>query len=162
MSGEKILQSGESNRSVARAPYMLYMPFSDMRNFVAMLPEDKRQGVEADYDSIRGTVQGFSVGVRVEERRPYSRIVYKDDGAPFQFTINICFDADGGNPDSTDFHIDIEADLNFMMKMLLGNKLQDAVDKMVDAVADMAMGKMPEGIDPSMYPKGFDPSQFKK
>ena len=138
------------------------MPFSDMRNFVAMLPEDKRQGVEADYDSIRGTVQGFSVGVRVEERRPYSRIVYKDDGAPFQFTINICFDADGGNPDSTDFHIDIEADLNFMMKMLLGNKFQDAVDKMVDAVADMAMGKMPEGIDPSMYPKGFDPSQFKK
>ena len=156
------MKINSKHRSVARAPYMLYMPFSDMRNFVAMLPEDKRQGVEADYDSIRGTVQGFSVGVRVEERRPYSKIVYKDDGAPFQFTINICFDADGGNPDSTDFHIDIEADLNFMMKMLLGNKLQDAVDKMVDAVADMAMGKMPEGIDPSMYPKGFDPSQFKK
>ena len=156
------MKINSKHRSVARAPYMLYMPFSDMRNFVAMLPEDKRQGVEADYDSIRGTVQGFSVGVRVEERRPYSRIVYKDDGAPFQFTINICFDADGGNPESTDFHIDIEADLNFMMKMLLGNKLQDAVDKMVDAVADMAMGKMPEGIDPSMYPKGFDPSQFKK
>ena len=156
------MKINSKHRSVARAPYMLYMPFSDMRNFVAMLPEDKRQGVEADYDSIRGTVQGFSVGVRVEEGRPYSRIVYKDDGAPFQFTINICFDADGGNPDSTDFHIDIEADLNFMMKMLLGNKLQDAVDKMVDAVADMAMGKMPEGIDPSMYPKGFDPSQFKK
>ena len=156
------MKINSKHRSVARAPYMLYMPFSDMRNFVAMLPEDKRQGVEADYDSIRGTVQGFSVGVRVEERRPYSRIVYKDDGAPFQFTINICFDADGGNPDSTDFHIDIEADLNFMMKMLLGNKLQDAVDKMVDAVADMAMGKMPEGIDPSMYPKGFDPSQFTK
>ena len=156
------MKINSKHRSVARAPYMLYMPFSDMRNFVAMLPEDKRQGVEADYDSIRGTVQGFSVGVRVEERRPYSRIVYKDDGAPFQFTINICFDADGGNPDRIDFHIDIEADLNFMMKMLLGNKFQDAVDKMVDAVADMAMGKMPEGIDPSMYPKGFDPSQFKK
>ena len=156
------MKINSKHRSVARAPYMLYMPFSDMRNFVAMLPEDKRQGVEADYDSIRGTVQGFSVGVRVEERRPYSRIVYKDDGAPFQFTINICFDADGGKPDSTDFHIDIEADLNFMMKMLLGNKFQDAVDKMVDAVADMAMGTMPEGIDPSMYPKGFDPSQFKK
>lgn len=156
------MKINSKHRSVARAPYMLYMPFSDMRNFVAMLPEDKKQGVEADYDSIRGTVQGFSVGVRVEERRPYSRIVYKDDGAPFQFTVNICFDADGGNPDSTDFHVDIEADLNFMMKMLLGNKLQDAVDKMVDAVADMAMGKMPEGIDPSMYPKGFDPSLFKK
>ena len=90
------------HRSVARAPYMLYMPFSDMRNFVAMLPEDKKQGVEADYDTIHATVQGFNVGVRVHERVPYSRITYKDDGAPFQFTVDICFDADGGNPDSTD------------------------------------------------------------
>lgn len=88
---------------------------------------------------------------------PYSRITYKDDGAPFQFTVDICFDADGGNPDSTDFHIDIEADLNFMMKMLLGSKLKDAVDKMVDAVADMAEGKMPEGFDPSMFPDGMNP-----
>ena len=145
------------HRSVARAPYMLYMPFSDMRNFVAMLPEDKKQGVEADYDTIHATVQGFNVGVRVHERVPYSRITYKDDGAPFQFTVDICFDADGGNPDSTDFHIDIEADLNFMMKMLLGSKLKDAVDKMVDTVADMAEGKMPEGFDPSMFHDGMNP-----
>ena len=137
------------HRSVARAPYMLYMPFSDMRNFVTMLPEDKKQGVEADYDTIHATIQGFNVGIRVQDRTPYSRITYKDDGAPFQFTINVCFDADGGNPDSTDFHIDIEADLNFMMKML-------------DAVADMAEGKMPEGIDPSMFPEGMKPSGFGK
>ncbi len=139
------------HRSVARAPYMLYMPFSDLRNFVAMLPEDKKQGIEADFDSLHATVQGFNVGIRVEDRTPYSKITYKDDGAPFQFTIDVHFDADGGNPDSTDFHIDISADLNFMMKMLLGSKLQDAVDKMVDAVADMAEGKMPEGFDPSMF-----------
>lgn len=148
------------HRIVARAPYMLYMPFSDMRNFVNMLPEDKKQGVSADYDSLHAVVQGFNIGVRIDERRPYSRIVFKDDGAPFTFTVNICFDADGGNPDSTDFHIDIEADLNFMMKMLLGSKLKEAVDKMVDSVADLAEGKMPEGIDPSMFPEGFGKSGF--
>lgn len=153
----RYMEIKSKHRSVARAPYMLYMPFSDMRNFVAMLPEDKKQGVEADYDTIHATVQGFNVGVRVHERVPYSRITYKDDGAPFQFTVDICFDADGGNPDSTDFHIYIEADLNFMMKMLLGSKLKDAVDKMVDAVADMAEGKMPEGFDPSMFPDGMNP-----
>lgn len=153
----RYMEIKSKHRSVARAPYMLYMPFSDMRNFVAMLPEDKKQGVEADYDTIHATVQGFNVGVRVHERVPYSRITYKDDGAPFQFTVDICFDADGGNPDSTDFHIDIEADLNFMMKMLLGSKLKDAVDKMVDAVADMAEGKMPEGFDPSMFPDDMNP-----
>lgn len=74
--------------------------------------------------------------------------------------MNIHFDADGGNPDSTDFHIDITADLNFMMKMVLGSKLQSVVDKMVDTVADMSEGKMPEDIDPSMFPEGFDPSKF--
>ena len=34
------------------------------------------------------------------------------------------------------------------------------VDKMVDTVADMSEGKMPEDIDPSMFPEGFDPSKF--
>ena len=59
---------------VSRQPYELYMGFVDMRNFVQFLPEDKKKEIEADYDSIRGTVQGFSVGVRVAERVPYSRI----------------------------------------------------------------------------------------
>lgn len=145
------MEINSKHRTVSKAPYMLYMPFSDMRNFVDMLPEDKKAGVEADYDSVHATVQGFSIGVRVQERIPYSRIVFKDDGAPFSFTVSLRFDADGGNPDATDFHIDIEADLNFMMKMLLGSKLQEAVDRMVDAVADMSEGNMPEGFDPSMF-----------
>ena len=135
------------HRIVKRAPYMLYLPFSDMRNFLNMLPEDKKQGVTADFDSISAVVQGFNVGVKVSERRPYSLISYKDNGAPFSFNVNICFDADGGNPDSTDFHIDIDADLNFMMKMLLGNKLRDALDKVVDGLAAMSEGRMPEGVD---------------
>ena len=37
---------------VSKAPYELYMGFVDMRNFVRFLPEEKRQGVEADYDTI--------------------------------------------------------------------------------------------------------------
>ena len=35
---------------VSRQPYELYMSFVDMRNFLQMLPEDKKQGVQADYD----------------------------------------------------------------------------------------------------------------
>ena len=148
------------HRTVARAPYMLYMPFADMRNFANMLPEDKRDGVTADYDSLHASVQGFNVGVRVQDRVPYSRITYRDDGAPFTFTIDICFDAAGGDPDSTDFHIDVEADLNYMIKIMLGSKLQKAVDRIVDSVADLAEGKMPEGIDPSMFPEGFGKTGF--
>ena len=131
--------------TVSRPPYQLYMAFVDMRNFVQFLPEDKKKDVTADYDSIKATVQGFPVGVRVSERVPYSRIEFSDDGAPFKFTVVMNFDPAGGD---------------LMMKMMLGSRLKDALDKMVDALAAMSEGKMSEGMDASMFPEGFDPSKF--
>ena len=145
---------------VSRAPYELYMVFVDMRNFVQFLPEDKKAGVNADYDSIQAEVQGFNIGVRVKDRTPYSKIEYMDDGAPFKFRIILHFDA-ASDPYKTDFQIEVEAELNFMMKTFLGGKIKDALDKVVDSLVAMSEGRMPEGIDPSMYPEGFDPSSFK-
>ncbi|MBQ9184292.1 MAG: hypothetical protein IJ151_00265 [Bacteroidales bacterium] len=129
---------------VSRAPYELYMAFVDMRNFVNFLPPDKKEGVTADYDSIHATVQGFPIGVKITERRPYSLISLADDGAPFSFSAEISFDAAGGDPGKTDFHIKVEADLNFMMKMLIGSKLKEALDKAVDSLVEMSE-KYPSG-----------------
>lgn len=137
---------------VSKAPYELYMTFVDMRNFVQFLPEEKKEGVEADYDSIHAQVQGFNIGVRVDERVPYSRIEYVDDGAPFKFRLILHFDA-AQDPYKTDFQIVADADLNFMMKTLLGGKIKEALDKVVDALVAMSEGRMPEGMDPSMFGK---------
>ena len=137
---------------VSKAPYELYMLFVDMRNFVQMLPEDKKAGVEADFDSIHASVQGFNIGVKVNDRVPYSKIVYEDDGAPFKFTMALHFDP-VSDPYKTDFQIVLDADLNFMMKTLLGSKLQDGLDKVVDALVAMSEGRIPEGVDPSMLRK---------
>lgn len=134
---------------VSKQPFELYMAFVDMRNFVNFLPEDKKKDITADYDSIKAVVQGFSIGVRVSERVPYSRIDFQDDGAPFSFAFSMFFDA---TPEGkTDFHIEFSAELNLMMKMVLGSKLQQALDKVVTGLADASEGKMPEGFDPSMY-----------
>ena len=145
---------------VLKSPYVLYMAFVDMRKFVNLLPPDKMEGVSADSDSLHALVQGFNVGVRIAQRTPYSRIDFKDDGAPFQFTVSLFFDPVPNASEQTEFYIELVADLNLMMKMMLGSKLKDALDKMVDALADISRGKMPEGIDPSMFPEGFDPSRF--
>ena len=138
---------------VSRAPYELYMSFVDMRNFVGMLPEDKRQGVNADYDTIHANVQGVTIGVKVRQRVPYSRIDFCDDGAPFHFDIAIHFDA--AQATKTDFWIEASADLNMMMKMMLGSKIKEALDKVVDSLVDISEGRMPEGFDPSQFPGGF-------
>ena len=137
---------------VSKAPYELYMAFADMRNFVQFLPDDKKQDVTAGYDSLHAVVQGFNIGIRVTERVPYSRIEFEDDGAPFQFHLTMHFDA-AADPYKTNFQIVLDAELNFMMKTLLGGKLKEALDKVVDALVDMSEGRMPEGVDPSMYPK---------
>ncbi len=135
---------------VSRQPYELYMAFVDMRNFLQYLPEDKKEGIVADYDSIRGVVQGFDVGIRVSGRTPYSRIDFKDDGAPFQFSVSMFFDP-AGEQGKTDFHIEFSAELNFMMKMMLGSKLQQVLDKIVTSLAEASEGKVPEGFDSSWY-----------
>jgi hypothetical protein len=54
----------------------------------------------------------------------------------------------------------VDAELNFMMKTLLGSKIKDALDKVVDSLVAVSEGRMPEGVDPSMYPEGFDPSKM--
>ena len=132
---------------VSRQPYELYMSFVDMRNFLQMLPEDKKKDVQADYDTITATVQGFNIGVKVHERVPYSRIELVDYGAPFAFHIEIHFEPAAEDAFKTDFWIKAEADLNLMMKMMLSGKIKEALDQMVDGLVDASNGKMPEGFD---------------
>ena len=85
-------QYSSKHGTVSRPPYELYLLFSDLRNFLSMLPEDKKQGVTADFDSLGATVQGFHIGVRVASRVPYSLIELEDDDAPFHFRVAIHFD----------------------------------------------------------------------
>ena len=132
---------------VSKAPFELYMAFVDMRNFLQMLPEDRRQDVVADYDTITATVQGFKIGVMVKERVPYSRIDFIDSGAPFSFGGSLHFDASPGEMSKTDFHIEFHADLNLMMKMLLAGKIKEMADKVVDGLVAVSEGRMPEGLD---------------
>ena len=138
---------------VSRQPYELYMSFTDLSNFARMLPEDKKDMITADMDTLTATVQGFNIGVKVHQRVPYSRIELVDYGAPFAFHIVLHFEPAAENAYNTDFWITIEADLNLMMKMMLSGKIQEALDKVVDGLVDASNGKMPEGFDPSNWAK---------
>jgi hypothetical protein len=129
------------------------MGMVDLQNFQRMLPEDKRGMVEATYDTLTATVQGFNIGVKVHNRVPYSLIELVDFGAPFAFHIELHFDPAPIDPYKTDFWIKAEADLNLMMKMMLSGKIKEGLDKVVDGLVDASNGKMPEGLDPNAWPK---------
>ena len=74
-----------------------------------------------------------------------------DYGAPFAFHIELHFDPAPANPYQTEFWVKLEADLNLMMKMMLGGKIKAGLDKVVDGLVDASNGKMPEGFDPSQF-----------
>ena len=132
---------------VAKRPEELFMAFTDMRNFAQMVPQDKvKAEITADFDNLTATVQGFRIGVRVDDRQPYRLIRIGSSESPVEFVAVLHFEP-SQIPARTDFWIDLDANLNFMMKTMLGNKLQQAIDKMVDSLVDASEGRMPQMPD---------------
>jgi len=137
----------KSKHGVVNRPQAeIYMAFTDLRNFLQFLPEDRKQDVSADFDTLSAKVQGINIGVKVTRREPYSYIELKDNGAPFSFTVMLHFDVVPGDAHSTDLYIVVDADLNFMMKMMIGGKLQEALDRVVDGLVDVSNGRIPKDI----------------
>ena len=123
------------------------MAFTDLRNFAQMVPQGQLQAeIQADYDTLSVTVQGFRIGVRVDEREPYRLIRLGSAESPVEFVGVLHFEP-SEIPGRTDFWIDLDANLNFMMKTMLGGKLQQAIDKMVDGLVDASEGRMPQMPD---------------
>ena len=121
--------------------HALYTAFADMRHFVERLPEEKKQGITATSDTIEGEVQGLRMGAAISERIPFSCIKIKEHGqTPFQFEVSLFFDA--ADVQKTMFHMEVDAELPFMVKMLIGNKLQDMVDKITEQLALASEGKI--------------------
>lgn len=137
--------------NVSRPQAELFMVFTDPRNITHMLPADKLGEVSADYDSVSIKAQGITISARITRREPYSYIELRSENAPFDFTVGLHFDYAG--PNATEFYIEVDADLNFMMKMMLGNKLQEALDRVVDSLVDISNGKIPEDIPQDLKDK---------
>ncbi|MFA7117057.1 MAG: hypothetical protein WC140_07515 [Bacteroidales bacterium] len=118
---------------IDKTPVLIFNIFSDFTKFNSALPADMTQKIEVTADTIVSEVQGFKLGIQVEERIPYSKIILKEFGkSPFPFNISLNMDPVG--LDKTLFHIELDAELNSMMKMMVGKRLQKVVDSLSDQI----------------------------
>ena len=135
---------------IDRQPAVLYSALGDLGALVARLPEDKRATITATADTISASVQGFNLGMQVERREPFRRVIFRQmDGTPIPFRIQACFDTVDvpDRPDvdcKTNFHLELEAQLGGMIKMMVGNKLQGALDSLAETIAAVAEGRVPD------------------
>lgn len=106
----------------------------DMSGLLAAIPEDKRQNVTVDGDMIGIDYAGFSIKIKISEKVPFSKVVYADAEAPFHFNVTIDMQP-AQIITQTLLTVTVDADLNLMMKMMLGNKIKEYLDMAVTAVS---------------------------
>lgn len=129
---------------INKPSYAIYTAMSDLNNIAAGLPEQYRDKVSINQDTIMGQVQGFNLGVKVNNRTPFSRIDFEQAGQmPFPFLLS--FFTEPADDNTTFFHIELRAELSTLMKMMFGKRLQEIVDKLTDGISAAAAGQVPEG-----------------
>jgi len=106
----------------------------DLSGLLAAIPEDKRQNVTVEGDMVCIEYAGFSIKIKIAEKVPFSKLVYADVDAPFHFTVTIDMQP-AEIITQTLLTVTVDADLNVMMKMLLGNKIKEYLDMAVTAVS---------------------------
>ncbi|MBR5850757.1 MAG: SRPBCC family protein [Alistipes sp.] len=88
---------------------------------------------QATEDTCSFKVKGFQVKLRMEERIEPKHVKITGDGVPMDFAFWVQLH----KVDETDtrLRLVLHAELNMMMKMLIGSKLQQALDQIADGIA---------------------------
>lgn len=129
-------------QQVLRPAEQIYAVISRFDNLTPALA-DKVEEWQATEDSCSFKAKGFTVKLRMEEREPgkYVKVVGDDGGGPMDFAFWIQLQEVSAA--DTRLRLVLRIDLNMMMKMMIGNKLQGALDQIAEGIA-RAMNAAPQ------------------
>lgn len=123
-------------KQINKPAELIFAALSSFSNFTPILA-DKVEGWEASEDRCSFKAQGFTVSLAILERvRPTLIKIGApdgDSGVPFPFTFFVQLKE--VEPSDTRMRIVADVELNMMMRMMIGSKLQEAVDKIADQIA---------------------------
>lgn len=112
-------------------------PFISRMDMLTPALQDKVEEWQADADTCSFKAKGFRIALRIVERETNKHIkVMADpvDGAvPIDFALWIQLHE--VNQSDTRIRIVLHAELNMMMRMMIGSKIQGGLDKMVEGIA---------------------------
>jgi carbon monoxide dehydrogenase subunit G len=125
----------ESHQVVIRKPEaLIYAILSDFKNFSPAL-EGKVEDWKVEGDSCSFKVKGITAGMKIVDRIPSNTIkIEGDQTSPMPFTFWIQLKQ--VSVDDTRMRLTLHTKLNMMMKMMLGKKLQEGINKMADSIAE--------------------------
>lgn len=121
-------------QQIFRPAEQIYTVISRFDNLTPALA-DKVEEWQATEDRCSFKAKGFTVKLRMEERiaPKQIKIVGDDGGVPIDFAFWIQLQQVAEN--DTRMRLVLHVELNMMMKMMIGGKLQDALDQIAAGIA---------------------------
>lgn len=122
-------------KTISSSEEVVFNILSDLNNLGKLNDNtsltDKIKDLEFDKDSCSFAVNGFGrVGLRIIERTPLNNIKMASENAPVSFNIDIYIHQIAEN--QTTLQLMLNAKLPAMIKMMVGNKLQEGVNAIAD------------------------------
>ncbi len=129
-----MLEKYESKQQQIRKPAeMIYAVLSDFNNFTPLVA-DKVEEWSVNGDECSFRVKGFGVTLRMTEKVPGELVkIEAADSSPFGFTF--WAQMKEIEPYDTRIRLVLHAEMNMMIKMMVGKKIQPALDQMADQMA---------------------------
>lgn len=119
---------------INRPASTVYDTLSDFSRFTPIL-RDRVEGWDAQPDWCSFRAQGITFRLRIVDREPHKTIkMTADDGSPIGFTCWIQLRELA--PDDTRMRLVLHAELNMMMKMMIGDKLRQGLDAVAEKIAE--------------------------
>ncbi len=126
-------------QQILRPAEQIYAAISRFDNLTPALA-DKVEEWQATEDRCSFKAKGFSIKLRMEERiaGKQVKIVGDEGGVPVDFTFWIQLQP--VSETDTRMRLVLHVELNMMMKMMIGGKLQEALDKIAEGIATAMNG----------------------
>ena len=119
---------------VNKSDKLIYNFLTDLNNLKSVVPQDKVKDFEATEDTCKFNIEGVGqAGLKIIEKEPNKLIKISSDGkSPFSFFFWVQLKPIEDSENATAIRLTIDANLNPMMKMMVGKHLQKGIDGMVD------------------------------
>ena len=137
------LEKYESKQQQILKPASRIFPFISRLDMLTPALKDKVEEWSATEDTCSFKVKGFTVALRIEERVENKHVKVTGDpasGVPVDFSFWIQLHE--VSETDTRIRMVLHAELNMMMKMMIGSKIQGGLDKAVEGLA-MAFNQIP-------------------
>lgn len=128
--------------NIARDSNLIFEFLSDFNNFESFMPPQVTDW-KSDSDHCSFNIQNMAtLGMRYQLKEPFNHIVIVSEGkSPFKFDLQ-CFLIEKGQA-STDVRLQLNADLNMMLKMVASKPLTNFVNILAHKIKEVCENRLP-------------------